>query len=139
MGEITPTEALQVVGAVVLDTRGRCLVARRDREPYQGLWEFPGGKVKIGEAPETAVARELHEELGIQVMVGKRIARGAAEVEGQPAVLDVYPAFILTGDVTLTEHSEVRWVAPSALGAFDWAPLDAPALPGVVAWLEGPP
>ena len=65
------TELIQVVGGAVLDSLtgpGRLLAARRTAPPqFAGMWEFPGGKVEPGEAPEAALHRELQEELGIGV------------------------------------------------------------------------
>ena len=63
--------ATHVVAGVITDARGRVLLARRaEGSELAGLWEFPGGKVEPGESPEAALARELDEELGIEVDVG---------------------------------------------------------------------
>ncbi|MES2096243.1 MAG: (deoxy)nucleoside triphosphate pyrophosphohydrolase, partial [Pseudomonadota bacterium] len=57
-----------VVAAALTDRRGRVLVAERPQgKEFAGLWEFPGGKVEPGETPKAALARELHEELGIGI------------------------------------------------------------------------
>ncbi|HJS32492.1 MAG TPA: (deoxy)nucleoside triphosphate pyrophosphohydrolase, partial [Alphaproteobacteria bacterium] len=57
-----------VAAAALIDADGRVLLARRPPgKAMAGLWEFPGGKVREGEAPESALARELHEELGIDI------------------------------------------------------------------------
>ena len=62
---------VHVVAGVIRDARGRILLARRtEGRDLSGLWEFPGGKVEAGEAPEAALARELGEELGIEAKVG---------------------------------------------------------------------
>lgn len=59
---------LTVVAGVLIDTEGRVLLAqRKKRGMLKGLWEFPGGKMERGETPETALARELGEEIGIKV------------------------------------------------------------------------
>lgn len=65
---------LHVVAAVIHDDRGRVLLAQRPPgKPHAGYWEFPGGKVESGESPQAALARELHEELGIQARIGRRL------------------------------------------------------------------
>ena len=68
---MTATKAhdlLLVVAAALVDPDGRVLVAQRpEGKSMAGLWEFPGGKIEAGEAPEAALIRELHEELGITV------------------------------------------------------------------------
>ena len=58
------------VGAVIVDRDGRYLLVRRGREPSQGLWSIPGGKVEPGESDEAAVVREVREETGLDVEVG---------------------------------------------------------------------
>ena len=62
----TPLRSIHVVAGVLTDVRGRVLLARRGEDSdLSGLWEFPGGKREPGESSEAALARELHEELGI--------------------------------------------------------------------------
>lgn len=59
---------LEVVAAVLTHADGRFLLGQRPAgKVYAGYWEFPGGKIEPGEAPAAALARELHEELGIEV------------------------------------------------------------------------
>ncbi|PKM00485.1 MAG: NTP pyrophosphohydrolase, partial [Gammaproteobacteria bacterium HGW-Gammaproteobacteria-7] len=61
----------RVVAAVLRNSRGAILLTRRgDGRSFAGAWEFPGGKVETGESPGEALARELHEELGIRIEPG---------------------------------------------------------------------
>jgi 8-oxo-dGTP diphosphatase len=133
---------IHVVGAAVLRD-GRCLVTRRGpgmRLP--GKWEFPGGKVEDGEDPRAALARELREELGLDVEVGALLGTGGA-VDGEASVrLDVYVAALADGgepNLRLLEHSEARWVDASELDTLDWAPADVPVLPRLRPLLAGAP
>ncbi len=72
-----PEKPIPVVAAFIKDSQGRVLLTRRPPGKARGgLWEFPGGKVRDGEAPEEALARELYEELGVSA----RITRWLAEV-----------------------------------------------------------
>src|SRR3546814_17870902 len=69
------TEIVEVVAAVIADARGRVLLARRtEGRDLAGLWEFPGGKREPGENPEAALARALHEELGIVAAIGPSVS-----------------------------------------------------------------
>ena len=71
-----PLRSIHVVAAVITDARGRILLNRRNgTSDMAGLWEFPGGKREPGETSEQALARELHEELGIEAEVGDWLKR----------------------------------------------------------------
>ena len=127
-----PAGALHVTAALVVEG-GRVLVARRLRPvALAGLWEFPGGKVEPGESPRCALARELVEELGLEVEVGAFIARSVDAA--RPLVLDAYRCARLAGDPRPSPldatHDAVRWVDAAELGALSaagaLAPLDVP-------------
>jgi len=71
MAEAESPDPTPVVAAVVRRSDGHVLLAQRlPGGPHGGLWEFPGGKVEAGETPEEALAREIHEEMGVRVGVG---------------------------------------------------------------------
>lgn len=114
----------QVVVAGALIVAGELLVAQRDRPPeLAGRWELPGGKVAPGEAEAAALARELAEELGIEVSVGPRLI-------GDVALNDatMLRAFRVTqtcgGIANAHDHRAVRWVAADELDRLDWVPAD---------------
>ena len=128
---------VHVVGAAIV-REGRCLAAQRGpgmRLP--GKWEFPGGKVEAGEDPRAALAREVREELGLDIEVGELLGTGRDD-GGESAVrLDVYLATPRGGELRLLEHSDVRWLTPAELGSVDWAEADRPVLPLLHARLGG--
>jgi 8-oxo-dGTP diphosphatase len=117
-----------VVAAVIANSRDEILVTqRRADQDLPGLWEFPGGKVEAGEAPEAALARELAEELGVAARVGR--------------IWDVlyhrYPAYdvyMLVYRVTLApdaaprpvEVADLRWLPRAELDTVAILPADAP-------------
>ncbi|GAA2094987.1 NUDIX hydrolase [Actinomadura alba] len=117
------------VGAVVVDDEGRLLVVRRGRPPGQGLWSLPGGRVEPGEADADAVVREVLEETGLDVTVGRLI--GAVTRPGPGGVTyDIrdYAAVMAGGGLRPGDDAdEVRWVTPDALRALPTTPglLDA--------------
>ena len=79
-----PLRHVEVVAGVIRDARGRILLARRtEGRDLAGLWEFPGGKHEPGESAEAALARELHEELGIDVDIGAPLITRAAALSRQ--------------------------------------------------------
>lgn len=109
------------------------LVARRSApEHLAGLWEFPGGKVEPGEEPETALVRELAEELGIGVRLGLELH--AETPAGWPlndrASMRVWFAEVTHGEpLPLEDHDELRWVDlrdREAVLTLPWIPADYP-------------
>lgn len=127
---------LHVVGAAI--TQGnQCLVAQRGPDgSLAGKWEFPGGKVEPGESPTAALAREITEELGLEINVGQLLAHGTATVGTRLISLDVYAATITAGTLALREHAQIAWTTADDLPNFDWAEADVPCLPAVAAWLR---
>ena len=115
----------QVVIGVAVLRAGQVLVARRGGP--DGGWEFPGGKVEAGESDEVAGQRELEEELGLQVSMGKSF--GLEEPIGEKYLLRVYFAELVAGEPVLHEHAEIRWVGPTELDGLDWLAPDRPFLP----------
>ena len=133
---MAPPRDIHVVGAAILKDC-RCLAARRGPDvALPGKWEFPGGKVESGETPEEALAREVAEELGLEIEVGAFLARGEVDHDGRRLVLDVHRAALVSGEVELTDHDEVRWLSRKELREVDWAEADLPALAALEACLD---
>lgn len=115
-----------VVAAAVIKRRGRVFIARRGRGPLRGKWEFPGGKVEVGETPEECLVRELREELGINVIVEKQIAEVEYQYESGVVRLFVFLVKWAGGTMEPTEHDALAWVSPHSLLMYDLAPADEP-------------
>jgi mutator protein MutT len=128
---------IQVVAGVLTRLDGTVLAGRRSAgRSAAGQWEFPGGKVEPGEHPESALARELHEELGLDVVVGGRIDRSVTLVGDIEIDLAVYRVpWAGDGPSSSTDHDELRWLSPTELDGLDWA---APDLPTVGVLRSGP-
>jgi len=128
--DATPRALRVVCGAIIQDKR--VLVALRGPgRALAGLWELPGGKVEAGEADADALARELREELGVEVRVGQLI--GVSEYEGgaRPLVLAAYACTLSCGTPEALEHQALEWVCAEDLNRRPWAPADVPLLHGV--------
>jgi 8-oxo-dGTP diphosphatase len=128
-------DVVQVVGAAVVDG-GRVLVAQRHGGPYDGQWEFPGGKVEAGESETAGLVRECREELGLdiapQAFVGEVVLDGPV-AGGTPgaSTMRLWWARPVGGTASALEHAELRWVRADELDALDWIPADRPLLPAV--------
>ena len=119
---------IKVVGAVLVHD-GRVFAAKRGPgKSMAGYWEFPGGKVEAGETPEDALARELREELKIDVTVGEFIVTATYEAGTAVIELSTYLCTIIEGVPVLTEHEEFRWLPVSELSDVEWAPADIPTV-----------
>lgn len=119
-------KSITVVAAVIRDEGGKILLARRPRDRHMGgLWEFPGGKIDAGEAPEEALRRELIEELGVSVGNFRPITFAVHQESGLRILLLFYSAEITSGAVTAREGQEIAWVAPERLTTFEMPPADA--------------
>jgi 8-oxo-dGTP diphosphatase len=128
-------DVLQVVGAAIVD-EGKVLVAQRSGGPYDGLWEFPGGKVEPGESDLSALVRECAEELGVVILpqsfVGEVLLDGVVG-GGAPgaSTLRVWWARLAGGRPVAHEHAQLWWARADELQALDWIPADRPLLPAV--------
>jgi len=121
---------LVLVAAVALvDADGRVLLARRpEGKSMAGLWEFPGGKVHAGEAPEAALIRELKEELAIDV-AESCLAPFAFASHRYPDFHLLMPLYVCrrwSGTPAALEGQELAWVRPTRLGDYPMPPADRP-------------
>jgi len=135
-------DVVQVVGAAVV-AGDRVLVAQRSGGPYDGCWEFPGGKVEPGESDLSALVREIREELGVgivpQAFIGEVLLDGVV-AGGEPgaSTLRVWWARRSGGEPVAHEHAELRWAGAGDLEALEWIPADRPLLPAVRDLLARP-
>jgi 8-oxo-dGTP diphosphatase len=135
MTEQPPARIVQVVAGVIRDVRGRILLSRRtEGRDLAGLWEFPGGKIDPGESPEAALARELHEELGIRADIGVPLITVPQLYPDKRLTLDVRHIGQWAGTATGREGQALAWVPPHKLARYPMPPADRP----VVAALQQP-
>lgn len=120
---------VEVVAGVLQDARGRILLARRtEGRDLAGLWEFPGGKREPGESPETALARELHEELGVDVDLGAPLICVPHAYPHKRLRLDVRRIAAFRGTPKGHEGQALAWVPQSRLTTYAMPAADRPVL-----------
>ncbi len=118
---------VHVAAAVIRDNSGKILIARRaDTQHQGGLWEFPGGKVEGDESVETALARELHEELGIVVTAARPLIKVHHDYPDKHVLLDVWEVSAFTGDPHGAEGQPLSWVTPRELVDYEFPAANQP-------------
>ena len=121
-----------VAAVALVDADGRVLLARRPPgKAMAGLWEFPGGKLAVGETPEQALIRELREELGIDTEQSclAPLAFASHGYDDFHLLMPLYVCRVWHGTVVPREGQELRWVRPARLRDFPMPPADAPLIP----------
>mgnify|MGYP001826062300 CR=1 FL=1 len=122
----TPRREITVVAAVIRDEEGHILMQKRPEGRHMGgLWEFPGGKIDDGEAPAQALMRELHEELGIEIVVQRPLTFAVHEKPDLRILLLFFHARISGGEPRGCEGQAVEWVAMQDLPSLPTPPADA--------------
>ena len=118
---------IPVLAAIIEDETGRVLIAQRKAALSQGeLWEFPGGKIRPGESPESCLQREIAEELGLNIEVTSIFAATSFSYSDKHIFLVAYKARLLGGSLHLTDHQDVRWVARRELLSYPLSAADVP-------------
>lgn len=128
-----------LVSAVALiDPEGRVLLAQRpEGKSLAGLWEFPGGKVEPGESPETALIRELEEELGIDTWESclAPLTFASHGYDDFHLLMPLYACRKWDGIPQSREGQKLRWVKPHQLRDYPMPPADIPLIPILRDWL----
>lgn len=118
---------IAVVAAVLKDEQGRVLINQRPAgKPWAGYWEFPGGKIEIGESPRAALERELREELGITVHAAQSWLQLRHDYPERRVQLDVWRVHRFSGIAQAHEGQALAWLRPDELGSLELLPADAP-------------
>lgn len=131
-----PPRRLVAAAAIIAD--GAVLAARRTAPPaVAGRWELPGGKVEPGESPERAAVREVMEELGVAVRVGRRLG-GRHPIRPGMSLIVVLAELLGPAPTTSVVHDRLRWLRVDELEEVDWLPADRPLLGLLRAALTAP-
>ncbi len=123
---------IEVVAGLIFE-KGRVLACRRRADgPFPLKWEFPGGKIEPGEGPEAALARELREELGIEIDGLQQVFAHAHAYADFPTVrLEFFHVPAYRGEIVNRVFEQIRWVGPNELSRLDFLEGDLP----VIEWL----
>ena len=123
------TKILLVAACALVDNDGRVLLAQRpEGKSMAGLWEFPGGKVEVGETPEATLIRELKEELDIDVTEAclAPFTFASHGYEKFHLLMPLYVCRRWEGDMAPLEGQVLKWVSPLRMGDYPMPPADVP-------------
>ena len=125
MDSITMNERkhIEVVAAIILRER-RIFATQRGYGEWKDWWEFPGGKIEPGESPEDALKREIREELATEIEVDELLTTVEYDYPKFHLTMHCYLCTIISGDLSLLEHEDARWLAIDELDSVKWLPAD---------------
>jgi 8-oxo-dGTP diphosphatase len=123
-------DAIQVVAAVIFQNDKVLSVQRTEHEKeYVSLkWEFPGGKVEVGESLEEALVREIREELSVDIEVSEFLMTVEHTYPDFHLTMHVFKCVLDQGEITLNEHVALKWLSLDELDQLDWAAADIPVV-----------
>ncbi len=127
------------VSCAIIEREGRILAAQRSELMSMPLkWEFPGGKIREGELPDSCLERELVEEMGIQVSVRNPLPTTTHHYPSFTITLYPFVCSIRSGEITLHEHAACIWLTPEELASLDWAAADVPVVENYLEYRDRP-
>ena len=116
-------KTVRVVAAVIRQG-DRIFATARGYGEFKGQWEFPGGKIEVGETPQQALIREIKEELDVMVSVGDLIDTIEHDYPTFHLSMDCFWCEIVSGNLVLKEHEAARWLTKKQLNDVKWLPAD---------------
>ncbi len=121
-------KTIRVVAAVIKATNDQgeeiIFATQRGYGDLKGGWEFPGGKIEIGETPQAALKREIMEELDTEISVGELIDTIEYDYPTFHLSMDCFWCEILKGNLVLKEHEAARWLTKEKMNSVEWLPAD---------------
>lgn len=114
---------IEVVAAVILKA-GEYFATQWGYGEFEGLWEFPGGKIEPGENCDEALKREIQEELGVNIAVDEFLCTTDYDYPSFHLTMHCYLCSIESGSIELREHKSARWLTAETLDSVEWLPAD---------------
>lgn len=127
-------KVVNVVAAIIVRD-GAVLATQRGYGDFKGGWEFPGGKVETGESEREAVARELKEELEMDVTVGELFDVVEYDYPTFHLSMKCYLCTVDQSGYVLKEHQDARWLSRDTIDEVEWLPADLGLIKKVKEWL----
>jgi 8-oxo-dGTP diphosphatase len=129
---------IEVVAAAIMED-GKVFATQRGYGEYKDWWEFPGGKIEVGETREAALIREIREELNTEIVVEELIDTVEWDYPDFHLVLHCFRCSVRSGELTLLEHEAARWLTADNIREVNWLPADLDIIEHVAKLLQGRP
>ena len=114
---------IEVVAAII--RKGdKIFATQRGYGEWQDWWEFPGGKMEVGETPEEALKREIREELSAEISVGELLTTVEYDYPKFHLTMHCFLCTLVGEALHLNEHEAARWLTKEELGSVKWLPAD---------------
>lgn len=120
-------KTIKVVAAIICDDmqeKNKIFATARGYGDFKGGWEFPGGKVELGETPQQALVREIMEELNTEIKVGDLIDTIEYDYPTFHLSMDCFWAEVTSGQLELKEAEAAKWLTKDQLDSVAWLPAD---------------
>ena len=120
-------KTIRVVAAVIQRKQNgskQIFATQRGYGKFEGGWEFPGGKIEVGETPQKALIREIKEELAADIVVGDLIDTIEYDYPDFHLSMDCFWCELQSEHVVLNEHEDAKWLSKAQLDSVDWLPAD---------------
>ena len=120
-------KTVRVVAAVICDSienKTKIFATARGYGDFKGGWEFPGGKIELGETPRQALKREIQEELETEIIVGDLIDTIEYDYPTFHLSMDCFWCQVISGELKLLEAEAAKWLTKDQLDTVDWLPAD---------------
>ena len=128
-------KTVSVVAAIIIrkDTNGikSVFATQRGYGEFKDGWEFPGGKIEQGETPQSALVREIREELATEIRVGEKIGTIEYDYPTFHLSMQCFACEIVSGKLELLEHENAAWLTKDSLYSVQWLPADVTILDSI--------
>lgn len=112
------------VVAAILQRDGAYFATQRGYGEFEGMWEFPGGKIEPSETSEDALKREIQEELGVDITIDNFLCTTDYDYPSFHLTMHCYLCRVESGEIELREHKSASWLKLEELGGVEWLPAD---------------
>ena len=128
-------KTIEVVAAIIIKD-GHIFATQRGYGEFQGWWEFPGGKMEVGESPQEALRREINEELDADIQVNELLETVEWDYPNFHLTMHCFVCRLLSESLHLNEHEAATWLTHETLRSVKWLPADEILLDKIAEYLR---